>query len=261
VKRPSDFEALSVEAQKRSGRPDLVEYPVAAAGTSIVLCRLSDDDHRDLVNGAFSSDDGARATAKNVALSKGRVWPDQPTMTAAIEAVPGLDKQLLKQIERLGGGDVAFLTVVDVRSTLDDSAIQALGIDPLQLQKLRKEYPHEGQLKIASYRDDELEIAWSCVLRLPANSALGLMLEGLNERGNETAVTFAVNAMAWPPREEASKFVRGQWRIAACLWPSLYAWSQKAALARPTIWRPKSVAFGTSTAQPMSSGKSSETSA
>ncbi len=258
MKRPSDIEALFAEATRRSGRPDISEYPVNAAGTVIVLCRLSDDDHRACINGLLSQDVGIRDTARNVALSKGRVWPDQATMNAAIAAVPGLNKALLSEIERLGGGNTSFLKVVDVGPNLDDSAIAALGVDPSVITRLRREYPNEGQLKIASYNDDDLEIKWSCVLRLPNSHALDLMMEGLHERGHETAVTFAVNAMAYPERDEASKFVRGQWRIGSCLWPVLYAWAQTAAKARPTILRPKSLASATSTAPPTSLEKSSE---
>ncbi|MBK9263057.1 MAG: hypothetical protein IPM54_25045 [Polyangiaceae bacterium] len=260
MKRPENFDALYAEAQRRSGRPDIIEYPVPQAGTSIVVCRLNDDDHRALINGMTTGDEGERATARSVALAAARVWPNQETMTAAIEVVPGLDKALMNEVDRLGGGDLRQLKVVDVRPSLDESAIAALGIDLPCIRALRRQFPHEGQLKIASYVDDELDIRWSCVLRLPSSSATDLMMTNLKERGHETTVTFAVNCMAWPGRDEAAKFIRGQYRIASCLWPVLWAWSLEAAKQRPTIWRPKSVASGASTTPPTSLEKSSATS-
>jgi hypothetical protein len=258
--RPRDFETLAAEAIRRSGRPDFIEYPAEAAGTSVVVCRLGDDDQRAFIDGRLSQDKGVRGTSKKVALSKARLWPEQSVVNAACETVPGLDDKLLQQVERLGGGDTEFLRVVEVRNTLDDSAIAELGIEPAVIKSLRTKYPHEGQLKIACYRDDELEIAWSCVLKLPGDRAKNLMLEGLHERGHETVTTFAVNCVVWPERDAAASFVRGEYRIAPCLWPALYAWAQTAAIARPTIWRPKSIASATSTAAQTSSPKSSATS-
>jgi hypothetical protein len=257
MNRPSDFESLYAEATKRSGRPDCVEYPAPAAGTSIVLCRLSDEDQRKFVDGACSSDEGIRETARAVALSAARLWPDQSTFLAACEAVPGLDKACMSQVERLGGGAVEFLRVVDVTKTMDDSVIASFGVDPGTIAALRKQYPHEEQLKIACYRDDDLEIAWSCVLRLPGDRATDLMLRDVNVRGNEAITTFAVNSVVWPEREQAASFVRGQYRIAYCLWPALFSWAQKAARQRPTIWRPKSQNSATSIPPQMSAVRSS----
>jgi hypothetical protein len=257
MKYPNDMQALSAEAQRRSGRPDLAIYPVPQAGTVVVLCRLSDNDHRAFVDGLCSQDAGTRATAKNVALAAARVWPEQGIVAAAIDAIPNLDKALMQEVERLGGGDVQHLQIVDVRPSLDDSTAIALGIDPAALAKARKQYPHDGQLKIASYSDTELEIQWACILRLPRSAAADSALAGLNERGHETVVTFAINCMAWPERDQAASFVRGQYHIAFCLWTTLYAWALVAAKQRPTIWRPKSSVLETSTQPPTSLEKSS----
>jgi len=261
MNRPTNIEALFEEATRRSGRPDIIEYPVPQANTVIVLCRLTDDDHRKFVDGVFSQDEGVRATARNVALAAARVWPDQATMNAAISAVPGLDKALVQQMERLGGGDDTLLRVIDVRSSMDDSLIASLGVDPAVVAQLRKEFPNEGQLKIAAYNDEELEIKWSCVLRLPSSSTVNLMFENMRSHGHETTVTFAVNSMAWPNREAAPGFVRGKHRVGSCLWSTLFVWANQAAKARPTILRPKSNVSATLTALPILLEKSSETSA
>lgn len=250
MREPTDYAPLFAEAQKRSGSLQISRYPVPAAGIVIVLCRLNDEDHRDLVNGISATDAAQRATAKNVALSKARLFPDQEQMLAACEAVPGLASCLLQEVERLGGGSSEFLQVVDVRGSMDNSAIEALGIKPGDLEAVRRKYPHDEQLKIASYNDSELGIRWSCILRLPSDRLTDMMLENVNERGNETITSFAINCLAWPERESASSFIRGECRIASCLWTTLYVWAKTAAKKRPTILRPKSIDSGTSTAQP-----------
>lgn len=258
MKRPIDLDSIEAEARRRSGRGEFIGYPVDAVGTEIILCRLNDDDHRAFINGILSGDKGVRATSRDVALASARLWPEQGALLAACEAVPGLSDKLVQQIERLGGGANEFLRVVDVTPTLDDSAITLLGIDPGVVRSLRITYPNEGQLKITSYRDDDLSISWACVLRLPNSRAYDLMLEGLNQRGHEVVTTIAINCMAWPERESAASFVRGEYRIAPCLWPTIYAWGQMAANARPTIYRPRLTPSKTSTEAQISSEKSSE---
>jgi hypothetical protein len=249
VKRLSEAErdGLALEAQKRSGSDIVLEYPVPAAGIYVYLCRLGNDDFRDVVDGLMSGDKARRETGRNVALAAARLAPSQRELADACAAVPDLDIALWGAVERLGGGNAEFLQVVDVRPTLDASAVSALGIDPTRLDALRKLHPHPGQLKIASYRDDELDITWACVLKLPGSQATRLMLEGMAERGHETAATFAVNSIVEPGREQAASFVRGEHRVASCLWPALFTWAKTAAAARPTILRPRSTPSATLT--------------
>jgi hypothetical protein len=249
VKRLSEAErdGLALEAQQRSGSDIVLEYPVPAAGTHIYLCRLGNDDFRDVVDAGMSGDKARRDTARNVALAAARLAPSQRELADACAAIPDLDVALWSAVERLGGGNTDFLQVVDVRPTLDASAVAELGIDPARLDELRKRYPHPGQLKIARYRDDEMGIAWAAVLKLPASQSTKLMLEGMAERGHEVAVTFAINSIVEPAREQVAAFVRGEYRIASCLWPTLFMWAKTAAQARPTILRPRSTPSETST--------------
>ncbi len=246
----AERDGLALEAQKRSGSDIVLEYPVPAAGVTVYLCRLTDDDFRSAVDAFFSEDKGRSETQTNVAISKSRLRPEQGELSAACEAVPGLTRALWGQVERLAGGSEEFLKVVEVTPSLDDSAVAALGIEPARLAALRKQYPHPGQLRIASYRDDELDIAWACVLKLPGATATRLMNEHRKERGHETAVTFAINSIVEPARDAVVGFVRGEYKIGPCLWPTLALWAQTAAVARPTILRPRSKPSGTSTPQP-----------
>lgn len=260
MKKPSEAErdGFATEAQRRSGSDIVLEYPVEAAGITVYLCRLSDDDWRDAMNALTSPDAGTRETGRNVALARARVWPDQETVSAACADVPMLREHLWDQVERLAGASAEFRRVVDVTPSLDDSAVLELGIDPARLNALRRAHPNPKTLKIASYRDDEMGIAWACVLKLPSDAARRAMLQGLADRGHECSTTYAIASLVEPPRDgEASvKFVRGEHRIAAALWPPLYAWADTAAAARPTILRPRSKLSATPMPQPMSSPKS-----
>lgn len=258
-----DLEALLAEAQRRSGREDVIEYPVDVAGTSVILCALSPDDWRAAVNGIVRGG-GEGKTATNVALSRARLRPEQTELRDLCAAVPGLADKLYQQVERLHGADTTCLTVVDVDDNLDDSAVVALGIDPQRLAVLRREYPHRGQLKIAAYQDDELEVAWACVLKLPRTAALGQVEEGLRERGHETVVTFAANALAEPAGDAGAAWLRDRPERAMCLFPRLWAWAKTAAAARPTILRRSSKGTGpqpASSAPQASSQNASKTSA
>lgn len=252
MRQPSETErdGLAAEALKRSGSELVLEYPVEAAGITVCLCRLNDEDWRAAADAIFTGDRALKDTGVGTAIARARLWPEQEAVRAACAEVPNLRDHLWSAIERLGGGAVEFLRVVDVTPTLDESAVRELGIDPGRIAVLRKQYLNPKMLKIASYRDDEMSIEWACVLKLPSDHVLRTMLDNVRQRGHEAATTFAVNAIVEPGREGVAGFVRGENRIAQCLWPTLTAWAQQAAAARPTILRPRSNRSGTSTPQP-----------
>jgi hypothetical protein len=252
VRRPSESErdALALVALERSGSEDVIEYPVPLAGFSVALCRLSAEHWRAYIDGAYKGD-GRNARAQ--AIARARLWPPQGDVSAACQAIPKLAEHLAEQIERLHGAQSDCLRVVEVDANLDDSAVAELGIEPARLAALRKRYPNPKQLKIARYEDDELDIRWVVVLRVPNDMAHDMAKGSMRARGHEAAVTYLVNALAEPEGKAAEAFVAERPPVAACLFPTLLTWAETVAAERPTIWRRKSPASATSTAPQTSS--------
>lgn len=260
MRRPSETErdGLVLEALKRSGSEDLLEYPVPLAGTSIVLCQLTHEHWRAFVDGVGQ---GQGRNARAQAIARARVWPSQTEVSAACRGVPKLAEALAGQIERLHGGDSTYLSVAKVDDTLDDSAIAEYGVAPERMAELRRRYPFPGQLVILSYHDEELEIRWSCVVHAPDDDTYNRAQESYKARPHETAVTLLVNMLAEPQGKAAEAFVAERTAMAACVFPTLWAWGGTLAAERPTVWRRKSTASATSTTPQTSSPKGSVISA
>lgn len=232
----AERDGFALEARNRSGLSRVLIRPITAAGTEVALCALSDVDWKTLQDGLANADDGRRQTARNIALAKARLWPDQNTFREACERIPGLAGNLLADLERVSGASDRMLSVVDVVDTLDASAIAAMAVDPNVVAALRNEYPHEGLLKIASYRDPDMRIKWACVLALPNDAIVDLALDDIRSRGYAAQEQLACACIADVKPELRAAFVRGPNRIATALFPALYMWVRTVAAERPTDW-------------------------
>jgi len=260
VRAPSEEQrdGFGLLARERSGSEDWIEYPVTVAGISIALCQLSLEHWREFQDDVYKGN-GRNARAK--AIARARLWPTQQEVADACAATPALADRLVGVIERLHGAGSEYLTVIEADGALDASAIAAMGIDPTVVAELRRRYPHQQQLHLAAYRDEELDIAWSCVLKLPDDHAHDTVKSSLRERGYEAVATYAANALAYPGGADAGTFLAANPGAAARLMPSLYAWGETAAAARPIVSRRRLRASATLNAPQASSAKSSPTSA
>lgn len=229
----AQFQTIAIE---RSGKARALARPVEAAGTEIWVCALNRETFDATIGNPKNGEGALKRNAFAQAIAKARLWPDQEAVRVACEQVPGLAKRLVDDIYRLSGAAEEHLSVVDVDDAIDAKAARAFGVDATKLAALRARYPHRGSLKIASYRDEELKIKWSCLLKLPSDSVVELSLDGMKVNGCTAIKQLAVDCIADVEESALEAFLGGANHIAVALFPVLYNWARSCANARPTCW-------------------------